>query len=68
MEKNMGTADRVIRTVLAVAIVVLFFIGHISGAAAVILGLLATILLVTGLTGVCPAYMPFHFTTKKKEA
>lgn len=66
MEKNMGTVDRVIRTIIAIAIVVLFFVGHISGTAAVVLGILAAILLVTGLTGVCPAYMPFHFSTKKE--
>ncbi len=66
MNKNMGTADRVIRTVIAVAIVVLFFVGHISGPAAIILGIVAAILLVTGLTGVCPAYMIFHFSTKRE--
>ena len=66
MKQNMGTADRVIRTVIAIVIVILFFVGHISGAAAIFLGLLAAILLVTGLTGVCPAYMLFHFSTKKE--
>jgi len=65
MKKNMGTADRVIRTVIAVGIVILFFVGQISGTAAIILGILVVLLLVTGLTGVCPAYMPFNFSTKK---
>lgn len=66
MKKNMGNADRVIRTVIAVGIVVLFFVGQISGGAAIILGILAAILLATGLTGVCPAYIPFGFSTKKE--
>jgi len=66
MKKNMGTADRVIRTIIAIAIVILFFVGQISGTAAVVLGIVAVLLLVTGLTGVCPAYMAFHFSTKKE--
>lgn len=65
MKKNMGIADRVIRSVIAIGIVVLFFVGQISGTAAIVLGIIAAILLVTGLTGVCPAYMPFGFSTKK---
>ena len=66
MKKNMGAADRVIRTAIAIAIVVLFFVGQISGTAAIVLGILAAILFATGLTGVCPAYVPFHFSTKKE--
>jgi hypothetical protein len=65
MKKNMSNADRVIRSVIAVLIAVLFAVGQISGWAAVILGILAGLLLVTGLIGFCPAYVPFGFSTKK---
>lgn len=66
MNKNMGTADRIIRVAIGVAIVVLFAVGQISGTAAIVLGILAVLLLGTGLSGICPAYMPFGFSTKKE--
>jgi len=66
MKKNMGTADRVVRVVVALAIIALFAVGRVTGTAAVVLGIVVFLLLVTGLSGVCPAYMPFHFSTKKE--
>ena len=66
MKKNMGTADRVIRAIIAVAIIALYFAGQITGTAAIILGILAVILLATSITGVCPAYGPFGISTLKK--
>ena len=65
MKKNMGTADRVIRTVIAIAIFALFSVGRITGAAAVILGIVA-LLLATGISGICPAYTLFHVSTRKE--
>lgn len=66
MKKNMGTVDRVIRAIIAVAIGVLYAAGQITGTAAIVLGILAVILLLTSITGVCPAYGPFHISTIKK--
>jgi hypothetical protein len=66
MKKNMGTADRVIRAIVALAIIALYFAGQITGTAAIILGVLVVILLGTSITGVCPAYGPFGISTLKK--
>jgi hypothetical protein len=66
MKKNMGTADRVIRAIVAVVIGFLYFTGAISGTLAVILGIVAVLLLLTSITGVCPGYMPFGISTMKK--
>jgi hypothetical protein len=66
MKKNRGTADRIIRAVIAVAIIVLYFAGQITGTAAIILGILTVLLLATGITGVCPGYWPFGISTLKK--
>lgn len=63
MKKNMGTADRVIRGVVAILIGILYFTGQISGTFAVILGIVAVAFLLTSITGVCPAYMPFGIST-----
>ncbi len=66
MQKNMGTVDRTIRVVFALLIAVLYFTGSISGTAAIILGIIAIVMLITGFVGVCPAYLPFKISTKKK--
>jgi glucose uptake protein GlcU len=68
MKRNMGIVDRVIRIVLAAVVAVLFFANQLSMAAAVILGILAVIFLVTGLVGTCPLYLLFGISTKKKSA
>jgi hypothetical protein len=66
MPKNMGTVDRVVRVVFAAVIAALYFGGHIAGLTALILGVVAAVLLVTSLVGICPGYLPFHFSTRKK--
>lgn len=65
MTKNMGTADRVIRTLIALAIAVLYFTGTISGTGAIVLGVIAVAFLVTSFMGWCPSYLPFGLSTKK---
>lgn len=67
MKKNMGAADRLVRTVLAVIVVFLYFTGRISGYPAVILGVVAVAFLLTSAIGYCPAYVPLKLSTKKKE-
>ena len=68
MTKNMGTVDRIIRAVFAVAVAVLYFTGVISGVVAIILGILALVFLLTSIFGFCPLYAPFKFSTTKKAA
>ena len=67
MKKNMGTVDRVVRAIFAVVVAILYFSGSISGTAAVILSVLAVIMLLTSISGVCPLYGPFGISTMKKE-
>ena len=66
MKKNMGLIDRIIRLSLVVLVAVLYFTGVIGGTLAIVLGILALVFLVTSLVGVCPLYMPFGISTKKK--
>lgn len=65
MPKNMGTIDRIVRLALAAVVAVLYFTGAISGALAIILGLLAVVFVATSLLGFCPLYLPFKFSTNK---
>jgi hypothetical protein len=65
MTKNMGTADRVVRVLIALAIAVLYFTGKISGTVAIVLEIVAIAFLVTSLVGWCPSYVPFGLSTRK---
>lgn len=65
MTKNMGTADRVIRVMLAIAVILLYLAGTITGVAAVILGIIAAIFIITSLVGYCPLYVPLKISTRK---
>lgn len=65
MTKNMGTVDRVIRTLAALAIAALYFTGRISGVWAVVLGIVAVAFLLTSSVGWCPLYAPFGISTRK---
>ena len=65
MTKNMGTADRVIRTAIGVAIGLLYFTGKISGTLAIVLGIVAIAFIVTSFVGWCPSYLPFGLSTRK---
>ena len=64
----MGVADRVIRFLLAVTVLVLYMLNAISGLAAIILGIFAVIFVITSFVGFCPLYAPFDFSTKQKES
>jgi hypothetical protein len=64
MKKNMSPVDRIVRLVLAIVVLALYLTGVISGTAALILGILAVILVVTSLLGFCPLYLPFKISTR----
>lgn len=67
MKKNMGLIDRLIRTILAIVVIVLYFTRQITGVAAIILGIIAIIFLLTSAFGFCPLYLPFKISTRKKK-
>jgi hypothetical protein len=68
MKKNMGSADRIIRILLAIVVAALYFTKQLTGTAAIILGIIAIIFLLTSAVGFCPLYVPFKISTKKKQA
>ena len=67
MKKNMGTIDKVIRILVAVVVVVLYFTNVISGTLAIILLILAGVFILTSVLGFCPLYLPLGISTKKNE-
>jgi hypothetical protein len=66
MTKNMGTVDRSIRILAAIAIGILYFMNVISGTVAIILGVFAVIFVVTSFIGWCPAYLPIGLSSCSK--
>ncbi len=67
MKKNMGIIDRIIRTLLAIVVLILYFTENISGIAAIILGLFAIIFILTSTISFCPLYVPLKISTRKKD-
>ena len=63
MKKNMGTADRTIRTILAVVVAVLYFTNVITGTLGIVLMVLAAVFLLTSVISFCPLYAPFGVKT-----
>ncbi len=67
MTKNMGKTDRIVRIVVAIVLALLILFQALTGAWAVVLGIVAAILLLTSIVSFCPLYVPFKFSTNKDE-
>ncbi len=67
MTKNLGTPDRIVRLLLAVAVGVLMLTGTISGTLAVVLGVLAAVFLLTGAAAFCPLYALLRISSRPKD-
>lgn len=62
----MGLIDRVIRVLIAVVIVVLYFTNVISGTLGVVLLVLSGVFILTSLISYCPLYSPIGLNTKNE--
>jgi hypothetical protein len=56
MLRNVGPADRAVRIVIGAVIAFLVAMGLVTGWFAAALGIFGAVMLLTGLTGSCPAY------------
>lgn len=68
MTKNMGSADRIIRTLLAIVLGAMVFTGTVEGTLAWVFGIAAVVLLATSAVSVCPLYAPLKLSTRKDSA
>lgn len=66
MNLNMGKADRLIRTIIAVVLIGLLIGGQVTGSLAVIAGVVVAIFLVTSLIGFCPLYRLLGLSTRDR--
>lgn len=65
MKKNMGTVDKILRVIVAIALITLYFIEVISGTVGIILIALSVIFVLTSLVSFCPIYTIFGMNTCK---
>ncbi len=63
MKTNMGTVDRIARTLIAATILVLFLTGNISGTLGIVLLVAGGVFLLTSFMGVCPLYNVLGIST-----
>lgn len=63
----MGSADRIVRIILAVVMGVLYFQGIAAGTLGIVLVVAAVIFALTSLISFCPLYPIFGLSTKSKE-
>ena len=68
MKMNIGSFDKTLRIVLALALLVVALSGIITVTKVlqIVLVVLAAIFLITALVGVCPLYLPFGIKTNRK--
>ncbi|MBL0744193.1 YgaP family membrane protein [Chryseolinea lacunae] len=67
MKKNMGSADRIIRGIIAAALITLYVTGVLKGIPGLVLIVLSVIFLFTSLVSFCPLYLPFGLNTLRKK-
>lgn len=66
MKKNLGNADKMIRSTIGIIIAILYYSGIISGTLAIILLAFAIVLLLTSFLGFCPIFKLFKINNYKK--
>lgn len=67
MKKNMGSADSIIRLIIAAIIAILFYSNIISGTLGVVLLVLAGVFVLTAIFKFCPIYTIVGLNTCSKE-
>ncbi len=68
MTRNMGTQDRVLRTIMALVIGYLWWTGVIADTLGTVLAVVAVVFLLTSLVSFCPLYRPLGISTCGKRS
>jgi len=67
MDRNIGPEDRVVRIVVALGLAVLIYMQVLDGIAAIVVGVVAAYLLITGLLARCVIYKVIDVDTSVQE-
>ena len=65
MKTNIGNLDKIMRILISIGFTTLFFIGQVSGMAAIIGFMIIAQLLLTSLASYCPVYDFLGISTYK---
>jgi len=65
MKTNESGVDRIIRVVLGIALLALYFMGVVAGGLGIALLVVGAISLLTGIVGFCPLYGLLKINTNK---
>lgn len=68
MKKNMGNTDRLLRIIVAIVVMVLYFQGIIYGVLGIVLLILSGVFVLTSLFSFCPLYTIFGLRTCPKDS
>ena len=67
MLRNVGPEDRVVRVVVGLVLVGLIYVAPLTGIVAILVGILAAALIITGLLARCPMYKLADIDTSIQE-
>ncbi len=67
MKANMGSTDKIIRIILALVFIVLFYMNVVTAPMSYILLALSAVFVLTSLVSFCPMYPLFGINTCKKQ-
>ncbi len=67
MDRNIGPEDRVVRIVVALGLGLLIYLGYLEGVAAIVTGIVAALLLLTGLLARSVLYKMVGLDTSVQE-
>jgi hypothetical protein len=65
MKPNESGLDRIIRVILGVVLLALYFTGTVTGGLGIVLIVVGAIALLTGVVGFCPLYALLKLRTNK---
>jgi hypothetical protein len=65
MKKNLGSADRIIRILLAAVLAFLYYNKTVTGTLGIVFVVVAVVLLLTSFISFCPLYAIFGLRTSK---
>jgi hypothetical protein len=63
MKKNMGSADKIIRLIVAAVFAILFFTKIVTGITGIVMIVLAGVFVLTSLVSFCPLYTLIGFNS-----
>jgi uncharacterized membrane protein len=65
MKKNMGKVDRILRAIVALVLIALYFTNTLTGTIGLVVVIFAGVMLLTSVIGNCPPYSLLGINTCK---